>query len=243
MRIGGERVRCKVEVQLRFEPQDVARLINARSGKSLIVDAQRSRMRIYSHVEPASSPAVIHPAEKRIPESNIRVLMEAPLSGEMRIMPHAATRGFWRAAGALWSWFRNRGLRDIVGKIRDRLTAKQSRPPGSSWLKDICDWARSAWNLASHAGDRRLIEYELTLGQPVALPKSSPVAALSWNGKGFKATKTLTYERSGNPLNQLIYAKVLETPKVAGLTLREDLKVDLPYFGRVGAPLRSESVV
>jgi pimeloyl-ACP methyl ester carboxylesterase len=85
---------------------------------------------------------------------------------------------------------------------------------------------------ATRAGDVRLLDYDLTIGEP------SVGALAQWNGRRIGATKRITYECRANPLKQALLATLTEFPHWSKPFARKDnLEVDLTYFAARGVPL------
>ena len=233
---------CEVELQLWSKPVSVASLTGSALPHAVDFDPDHSQLSLF---RPATADAddrdigppaavAVGPARPTRPTRQRSLLLRMPLSGQMRLLGRRPSWGGCRMLRAIGAWFVNRGLRDIVGRVVD---AAQGNPIGQGVLPLLVAGLR----LASWAGDKRLIAYELSLGRPSAgsaLDSSLDTASEQpWAGVRLAAVKTLTYNLAANPINQLCIAQPTRSPRALGLTLRGPLTVDLRHFAKVGVPL------
>lgn len=152
----------------------------------------------------------------------------------LRREPSTSRQRFGRTFGP---WLLNRGVRDIVGtglaprhfpawvgqvikrRQQRKAAAKAGLPMDSQWERwrkrgeSGADLLRSMRELLSHAGEVRLFEYELHVGERVhirvakkseKLPVIDYVAACKRNGGAISGRKRITYARPSNPWRQLM---------------------------------------
>lgn len=226
--------RCEIELQLWSQPVTTAELTTPNGSRRVAFNPLQSRLRLYAPAVAAPDDESTGPAgPASAPPQERRLLLEAPLSGQMDLLHHAPSWVGCRILRAVVAYILNRGLRDFVGRLLD---AVQARSTGPGLLRALLAGLR----LASWAGDKRLIAYQFKLGQPTAGsllqgPGSGRVQA--WQGAEIRAVKTLTYNLAASPINQLSIAKVIHSSGAAGLRLTGPLSVDLAHFARVGIPL------
>lgn len=226
----GKAVALDLELRLWFKPQAVSSLIASQSPRRLVLDTSRSHVRLLKPADPWPASLELGGRNRR-PLARSELLFEAPLSGDLTLMRHRPSGATGRTLRGLWAWARNRGLRDAVQGLIDRVQGRgpQPAPPWSELLQ-------SAFYLASRAADTRLLEYDLRILTPRVLDGRLG-AATHWQGRHVRAAKRLTYERAANPVNQWLYAELSEFPNRDPADQRKPLAVDLPYFGRVNVPL------
>lgn len=229
-RLGQEQTPCLVAIELwsrSFTLEDVAR---EGSRRVLDIDPERSRLRVLKR-PPALSETDIH-FGPGMPQSRFDdgdELLALPLRGKMELFTHEASSGNQRALRALGAFLLNRGLRDAWQGV-----ASGDGASGASLPEKL----RRGWNLASRAGDRVAIAYDLRTG--TANPGVESATERDGSGQRLVLRKTLTYERACNPTVQLMYASLEAFPRLPGapgLRTERTFQVDLPYFGHTGAPL------
>jgi len=226
----GKAVALDLELRLWFEPQAISSLIASQSPRQMVVDASRSHVRLLKPADPW--PTQLELGKRKRPSmSRQQLLLEAPLSGVLTMMRHRPSGRAGRTVRGLSAWFRNRGLRDAVQGVFDRLQGRGPKP-APPWSELI----KSAFYLASRAADTRVFEYDLQILPPKVLDRRLG-DAMDWEGRHIRAAKRLTYERAANPVNQWLYAELTEFPNRDPADQRKPLAVDLPYFGRVNVPL------
>lgn len=167
--------------------------------------------------------------ETRLDEA---ALLKLPLSGTIELLDRGASTRRSRTLRALWAYVRNRGTRDLWGRIATLPRAIQAIP--------------AIFALASRAGEVRTLRYELNLGtRPLQKPRG---IARHWikdradSAIGVTGYKRLTYARRANPWRQLsrlefppcTWPAPGERPLVVPATT---LELDLRYLARRGHPL------
>ncbi|MBY3139022.1 alkaline phosphatase D family protein [Rhizobium laguerreae] len=215
-----------VEITLRFEKTEIARLISdANSSANLKVSetttpSVRSMIRIYPVEKWNLLQQTWAPSALKEDQFDEAAEFSAPLTGTLRIFERQAT---W-AVGRIWragrAWLLNRGLRDVYQALVDG-----DAGPGV-WQR-----IRSGVAIASRSGEIRAFVYELEIGQPDKGP------ALSLDDHRIIGTKKFTYERSCNPWRQLMEVALERFPTAEGTPAERVLKLDPNYLARLGVPL------
>jgi len=219
-----------VELTLRFAPKALAELSRPPSdgGNPVLQVATdqsqllvRSRIRIFKEDDWKILERSWDPAEVREQQLEELAVFSAPLSGSLKVFERQSSMPFFRMVDAGLAWYKNRGARDIhqAGLVDDG---------GPSFL----DRFRSGKALASRAGEKRALEYDLTIG-----PKSPSTKPLTLNGNKIFGVKTFTYERQANPWRQLMEVSVEDFPGLGPFTNERVLTLDAPYLARIGVPL------
>ncbi|MEO7938573.1 MAG: GMC oxidoreductase, partial [Burkholderiaceae bacterium] len=239
IRVGDQVQKCRLELRLQFEPQEVASLIGARSARTVTLNPQRSVLRLMATPSQADVEPVV-PSPPTVDGPAPRPLLEIPLSGQMRMLRMAPSLPLSRTLVALLNWLRNRALRDLFALLRfdgqyDSAWARACAL--GRFIKALPGWAWSAIKLASHAGNRRELQYQLMLGQARVAQGPLRTLAAQWSGSCISVTKVLTYELHGNPVNQFTFARDSGMDRLAGLQLKSALRVDYTYFARIAVPL------
>ncbi len=211
----------QLELSFEFEPTTVQRLVEPgpdrvlhgtpacrlrlfdtrrdplRPGQRMAVSAQGpdAGHKLWKHAEhPDAAARWIVPLE----QVSLRVFHRAPSHARQRL---------WRG---LWAWWRNRGWRDTVQALQERLAqgaAPRARPQ-SAWAA-LCERWANALALASHGGQERLMRYEMRI--PATLP-DAPDWARPLLGQRVVLQKHLRYTRRGNPWQQLTQARLEQGP-------------------------------
>jgi len=178
--------------------------------------------------------------EARLEEA---ALVSVPVSGEIRLLEREASTPGQRRWRALRAWLCNRGTRDMV------------QNPGQ--IFSAVSRVLAALRIATRAGEARVIDYELKLGEPRKLARTpaAPAPAPFATGASIRGSKRLTYAIHGNPWRQLseleigAFPALLHEPRrSAGHRLRmcDDrqassetsvLELDTAYLARVQTPL------
>lgn len=206
--------RARASVELWFKPVTLTDLIAPAAPRRLQVDADRSRLKITAR--PGSDPAL-----PRV------LLLEAPLAGTMTLFSHGPSSRPRRIARAVYAWVLNRAIRDLFsGNVFQTLA--------SGALESL---ATNTANLASRAGDHRLLDYALTVGKPTLIADAAVGGIEAWADQAITATKTLTYGRRSNPVVQFLEARLNDFPAPALTRPGPKLTVHLPYFGQAAIPL------
>ncbi|WP_397533172.1 alpha/beta fold hydrolase [Roseateles sp.] len=161
----------------------------------------------------------------------------APLrSAELAVFHREASSAWQRRRRGLLAWFLNRGWRDSLFALQDAWAQRQAPRPGqaSVWHR-VKTQAVHAWNLASHAGQVRRMDYTLEIGESAATPAwARPLQGLQLQGG-----KRISYTRRGNPWKQLSTLTLdvsgpLRAPKGRAAPV---LELDLYYLARQRQPL------
>ncbi len=176
-------------------------------------------------------------AEQREQYLDERALLIAPLEGSLTIMRRESANSCLRTSRALWAWWRNRGMRDswqfFTARHKQRLAQQHIQ---RCWLQAIKSRFLDALRLASHAGEVRLFEYDLGIGQP------SQQQLLDWPATAsLRGVKRITYARPSNPWRQMMEMTVTEMPGLARSPGRRGsknlLSLDNGFMANTGIPL------
>lgn len=180
-----------------------------------------------------------------------RPLLRVPLAAgsTLRFLHREPSTSSQRRCRAWKAWLWNRGLRDSVLALIDLALDKlQGRRGGPSF--SVQERFRQSLALATRAGEVRLFDYDLKLGEPW-IPKQTQREGddkrfaeaqrrfgklVGQKGLVLNGGKRFTYERRGNPWTQLTRMKL---ESFAGLRLgaRRSIDVSLDYFARKQMPL------
>ena len=138
----------------------------------------------------------------------------------MLLLDRAASTVLGRTCRALGAWLLNRGMRDLWQRcakgLRDlwrKLVWPRARPP--IWRKSgrgRFKWFRQYLHFASHAGETRLFEYELEIGQPITEAAGRYFASME--GRAIRGIKKLTYSIACNPWRQLTELELTDFPNL-----------------------------
>ncbi|HRO57858.1 MAG TPA: GMC oxidoreductase, partial [Burkholderiaceae bacterium] len=170
-------------------------------------------------------------------------LISVPVSGSICLLVREDSTPRQRRRRALRAWLCNRGTRDIVQNL-DRLLS------GGGTIT-------SGWRIATRAGEARVIDYELMLGEPRKLARTpeAPATAPFAASAPVKGSKRLTYATHGNPWRQLseleitTFPALLHESRASAKTRRGTsgepqaspgrpvLALDTAYLARVQTPL------
>jgi hypothetical protein len=218
------------ELTLGYRPITAAALAT-QLGRSMAVDPQHpaSRLRVYDL-------ATWERQGLRTADDPLRrqhAAFEAGLQGSLRFLHREASGPWQRRLRSLFAFALNRGPRELVQRLWQRdAQASGSASPGF--------WAllRLGWRMASHAGEVRRFDYDLTLG-PVVKPwaPDARMAAAQWApGQVLHGAKRLTYNRRANPWVQLT---TLQMDRHPGLPAGQGatLLLDARFMARQGIPL------
>lgn len=219
----------KLEITLRFEEVAIPELLRPKPARrTLKVNPAHSFIRV---IDPAGlSPKL--PAHKVWTEG--KVLLKAHLGGFLYALHRDTRCAPERIAKAGAAWFLNRGLRDITQLALKHLTGMN--PPDLN-EPDIKERVLSGVALASRAGEVRLLEYDLEIGE--VLVNEGPWAHRDkLPGQRIKGHKRLTYSRRGNPWEQLMTMTLDHVPGMSWSTASPPtLKLNLAYLADIGVPL------
>jgi cholesterol oxidase len=163
-------------------------------------------------------------------------ILSMPLA-EATLVPfqREASSSLRRHARGLAAWFMNRGFRDAVQGGLDWMSSRSApKKPGDP---KAGLWARivNAWHLSGHAGEVRLMRYDVQVADDLPLPDWAARLA----GARLRGRKRISYTRRGNPWTQL--SRLVMEP-VAGLLPPPGqsqivLSLDLHYLARERMPL------
>lgn len=211
--IGGKKelLPCVVELSLHFRSIGLASLVLPQDGKPVPV-------RRTLHVDPAHSLLEIFDAgeweswkmRREVPgEVPPPPLLTAPVTGTLHFFHRQASTLAQRRASSVPSWLLNRGLRDFWQWGVERWSRgglSFSRDELGHLWDELGTRVASARALASHAGEVRLFDYAIDIGKITAI--SPRFSADQFSGRRILGTKRFTYERAGNPWNQLMRMEV-----------------------------------
>ncbi|MDX0605527.1 hypothetical protein GOD78_30880 [Sinorhizobium medicae] len=215
-----------VEITLRFEQTELAKLISGASSSATLKVSEtstpsvRSMIRIYPVKKWNLLQQSWAPSGLKEDQFDEAAEFSAPLTGTLRIFERQATwvvGRIWRAGRA---WLLNRGLRDAYQALVDG-----DGGPGF-WQR-----VRSGLAIASRSGEIRAFVYELEIEEPDKGP------ALSLDDHRIIGTKRFTYERRCNPWRQLMEVALERFPAAEGTPAERVLKLDPNYLARLGVPL------
>lgn len=223
-----------IELTLRFQLCDLRTLSQGAPRKSLVVDEAHSHVRVVKlpsndvHSQIAANGTRPDPREEWD-----QTVYKARVSGTLDFFHREASEPMerrWRSAKA---WFFNRGLSDAVYALQDHLCGTQQEQGPGIWQR-----IKDAWHLSSRAGEVRLFDYELCIGETLQGELPQTWNALGTNAHRIQGRKRLTYERRSNPIKQLTRMSLLRFP---GLPLPAGkatwLDLDLQYLAEEGLPL------
>jgi cholesterol oxidase len=163
---------------------------------------------------------------------NAAAILIAPLSGHMRFFHQEASGEFRRVLRALSAWASNRGVRDITQLVYD--------PYGDSTSGTGFNLG-SLKRIASRAGEVRLFDYDLTIGESTFIHEKwkNYVSKSDFFKKKISGKKRLTYSKKGNPWRQLTELELSSFPflKSSQSGARPVLKMQLRYLANQGVPL------
>jgi choline dehydrogenase-like flavoprotein len=218
------------ELTLQFAPADVAQLASPDAPKRVLdVDPRGSRLRLF---ERKAWKEVQRFPHKEPPDE--KALWIAPIErGKLHLFQREKSGLCMRRLRALYAWFLNRGFRDSMQSLVDRIRGRDSPyEPTQPFLALIVErWQRTK-KLLSLAGEARLLEYELELGK--ASKKHDRVVVANAR---LSARKRLTYNRRANPWRQLGEATLVSAPFKGVGSRHARLSLDLRFLVRRGVPL------
>lgn len=209
-----------VHLELWFKPQSVMALTQSGADACILMklDTQRSTLTI-SQPNPAE-PHARNEAPQSIP------LMRAQLSGHMSWMPLEGSDPFTRAIRGLYAWWCNRGLNEM-GE--------------SGSMKGLGKRLFQGLTLASHAGQRRAMTYQLNIDKVLEPPGIEPAEAwrhASWQGQTIKIIKPLGYQRRVQPITQWMQGDLTTFPYLAHAGGKAPtIQLDPLYWRHSGIPL------
>ena len=248
----GKSIDAVVEITLAFEPVGVRELAGIQKGEShsqpvvlkVIPEAEgipaaRSHLRIFTRKDWDYLHREIHrprsPNELRLRQERVEELKEkwscyaASLTGTLEVFGRGNSGMPGRIARGLIAWIPNRGLRDTCQQLFP--LPYEPRDTSGKMLQR----ALGALRLASHAGEKRLLEYSLNIDKEMDFGKEK---CFDLAGTRIAGHKTLTYGRRSNPWRQLSQIRLT---KMAGLVENRDapplLCLDTRFLSRINVPL------
>lgn len=169
----------------------------------------------------------------------------AQVSGKLILFNREKSFGFWRQLRSIWAWFFNRGIRDIwqylfpteyekkIDQVDNLNIFKKAR--------DAWQQALSAWNLSSHAGEVRCLEYVLKVDDLIKYTGDELNFSIE-EGSIIKGIKRITYSRKSNPWRQLLEMELTQLPGLVKGREPSILKLDTNYLASQGIPLTRISI-
>ncbi|PTU32854.1 alpha/beta fold hydrolase [Stenotrophobium rhamnosiphilum] len=159
-----------------------------------------------------------------------------PLTGSLTIFKREATTSWQRIRRGFVSWMFSRGFRDsyqaAVTWIKQRCGGYLPTGPG------ICARVSGAFQIASHAGEVRRLDYALKLGASrPSTNKDKPKLDLKLEGKEIFGAKRITYARPSNLWRQLQELTLTKFPVEVIERQRPVLSLDLRFLATRQAPL------
>ena len=217
-----------IELTLSFNPQDIDKLISPNADdRRLTLEAPRGRLRI-SRAPPDTLSDEFDDAH---------LVLDAQVSGGLRLFALEASTPLRRRWRGLRSWFFNRGWRDIWQSIllrqKKQLEFEDTRRVRKSLCTRVKDYVRNMWRLLSHAGAVRLLEYELTIQKPQKI-KRGPLRGTQLDGVKLHGVKRFTYGPKSNPWKQLA---TMSLTNLTGQQHPAELSFDTQHAARIGVPL------
>ena len=259
---GGGTIPARVELTMCFVEEPLAALIlPGEDGKRplrrvLKVDREHSRLRVFTEERwqawrlRAGLDAEIEPY----------VQFAAPLSGELAFMHREASTYPERRCRTFWAWLFNRGLRDIwqaaaqrIKDCRAGIKLEPLRPvegAGREWsfcaklpfARDLCRrfsrWVLQLFALASHGGEVRLFEYDLTIEDPDARAKAPAIDLRVFErARKIAGRKRVTYSRRSNPWRQMTRMYARHASPDSRRSIAPMLELDATYLTQQRVPL------
>ena len=234
---GGGTIQCVVELTMKFQRLPLADLILP--GDDGVVPMKRTLHVDEGDTERKSELRVFRKdawdewRQRAGPEAELErmAIFRAPVSGRLDLLHREASTGKERQCRALRAWFRNRGLRDVVQEVLQRLRSDEPLP------KDLGGFLRRRWRelkaLASHAGEVRLFEYTLAVGTPVAVGDDTSLDMGAFErSHAIAGRKRLTYGRRANPWWQLQRMTLDTFPGLAAADTMPVLELDTTYLAQ-----------
>lgn len=164
-------------------------------------------------------------------------VFSAPLTGKLEFMTREASSGRQRTRRALYAWALNRGLRDTWQWFRD--SDKNVNSKNKSLFDALKVKLKDANQLASHAGEMRLMEYFLNIGEPDEIVNNLHFdQRYTLANTVIKGRKEISYVRRASPLRQLSELIILNFPHLErDKEHAPKLKLDLNFLSENSVPL------
>ncbi len=262
----GEAISCVIELTLQFEKVSLADLLFPKNGELMprTIAVGRGELRLFRENEWTEWREKGEPEHWKREETQSVVSQEdivqlrAPITGHLTVLSREMSTPSERINRALWAWLLNRGMRDSWQWIVERWQGRgRKRILGSINSENdpsLRERYRQMRELASRAGEARLIEYHLTVARPSQFPtEGNAIAAIFQNMPNgeIRGIKRITYSRRSNPWRQLTEMALLAFPGLAKqrstwalrrthITRQKSspvLKLDTRYLAQQGAPL------
>ena len=229
-----------VELTLRFEDKPI---LDMTRPFKLEVDSQNengkpvSKIRIYKQSAFEKLPSKYHHHEKYEKELDEHALFIAPLSGWLSVFNRAGSTKWTRIRRGSCAWIRNRGLRDSYQALEERWANRHNdiKPNAKeNMYKFLTNRLSNMLKLSSHAGEVRLFDYQLSIGQA----SKATDCTTKYADKNVSGLKTFTYHRRANPWRQLSEIKLTSFANEQ-LSKEESpiLSLDTNYLTRISLPL------
>jgi pimeloyl-ACP methyl ester carboxylesterase len=180
------------------------------------------------------------------------VELRAPVTGSMTLLPREKSTERQRVNRAQWAWLWNRGLRDSWQSLADRWQGPWKRSPRSirgETDPNVFRRYHQMRSLASRAGEARLVEYNLSIGQPIQFGNADGDIAKVFRHhaeRGIRGVKRITYARRSNPWRQMMQMHLRVFPGLVPFKSKRlfrptrqkwpILELDAKYLAQRGAP-------
>jgi choline dehydrogenase-like flavoprotein/pimeloyl-ACP methyl ester carboxylesterase len=227
----GAPVECVIELTLRFRKHPLAALVLPAHGQPVAMarrlEVEHGELRVFQKDKWD---------ERRLKgeePGEEEVLVRAPLAGTLKLLHREGSSADERGRRARCAWWWNRGMRDSWQWLAER----RKRGELAQLVCQIWPRWRFSEALASHAGEARLLEYQLRIaGEPTVKAKSPIDAKKFVAGAAVLGRKRLTYERRANPWRQLMQLELREFPGSVGASAPR-LELDMKFLARRRVPL------
>ena len=217
---------CMVELTLAYQPF-LLRPWLSNMGRSLEVSGtnQQSVIRIFK----ADTWETEQLRVKSDAQRAAHVQFEATVEGQLHVLNREASGRWGRTLRALCAWLRNRGIRDLVQRVR-----KPKPDESFNFSSEVA----GVLSLASRAGEARLFKYELTVQTVLrgCVDDRGRAFLPLTTGSRIAGHKRLTYNRRANPWRQLTELTLTHMPSMASCSPRT-LIVDPRFLAEQGLPL------
>jgi choline dehydrogenase-like flavoprotein/pimeloyl-ACP methyl ester carboxylesterase len=217
-----------VELTVGYEAKRVSELTSS-ATRQLAVREGDSYIRVYPGSKTARTDYLLLKEDER----DEAALFKAPLRGSLTISePSLGLMNAWHVGRTTWSWFRNRGLREIADKVNDSYKKMRGIPNEDPSPK--VDW-RSFPQSAARAAQQRRFDYDLHVVKvPHAVRTSAGSGLAALAGRDLAGCKRITYGRRANPWRQLTELTLDGFPGAEGQPV---LKLDSRFLAGKGVPL------
>ncbi|WP_431101333.1 alpha/beta fold hydrolase [Roseateles noduli] len=224
--------RPKALVEL-LRPGPERRLIVAPGSRLRVFEARERRPGCFEIVGPKPGDGRLWAHEERGDE---HALFTAPLAeGVLTLFQREDSGSLRRHARGLWAWAINRGVRDAWQGLIDWAGHRSPpRTPGAA-RAGLRARAVNAWHLAGHAGEARVMRYQVLIDPAADLP----AWAAGLRGQPLRGCKRISYTRRGNPWAQLSRMTMTPAAGMAPPPGARDivLTLDMHHLARERLPL------